>query len=91
VKPNPDPRRRYAGLEQVPLRITVRVGRTTCTVGRLAALERGTVVALEREVGAPFELIVDGRTVGWVEPVATDAGVAVKLVRVAGAGDEPGS
>jgi flagellar motor switch protein FliN/FliY len=90
VKPTSDPRRRYAGLEQVPLRIIVRVGRALCTVGRLAGLERGDVVRLDRAVGAPFELQIDGRTVGWVEPVAAAAGIAVKLVRVAGESDEPG-
>jgi flagellar motor switch protein FliN len=91
VKPTADPRRRYAGFENVPLRVTVRVGRAICSLGRLASLEKGDVVTLDREVGAPFDLIVDGRIIAGVEPVAGDTGIGVKLVRAVKERDGSGS
>ncbi len=80
--------RRYAGFELVPLRVVVRVGTARCSLGRLAALDRGEILVLDRPVGAPFDLLVAGTPLAQVEPVAAEGGVAVKLVQAADADDE---
>ena len=83
-------RHRYAGFENLPVKVTVRVGTTRCTVGRLASLEKGDVIPLGRPVSEPFELEADGVLLGKVKPVAGTLGVAVKLIAVAEDDDEPG-
>lgn len=83
--------KRYAGFEPIPVRIAVRVGATRCTLGRLASLEAGEILVLDRPVGSPFDLLAAGEVLAEVEPVAADGGVAVKLVRAVDAGDEPGA
>jgi len=85
-----NPRHRFAGLENLPVKITVRVGGTTCTVGRLASLAEGDVIELDRAVTEPFELEADGVVLGRVKPVAGASGVAVKLVSAVENDDESG-
>jgi flagellar motor switch/type III secretory pathway protein FliN len=80
-----DPRARYRGFESVPIRLTVRLGRLRLRLSRLAELREGDVLALERSVGAPFDLVAGEIVLGRVQPVALDADVAFKLV---GAGED---
>lgn len=90
-RPHPEAWARYAGFEPIPVRIAVRVGTTRCTLGRLASLEAGEILVLDRPVGSPFDLLAGAEVLAEVEPVAADGGVAVKLVRAVGSGDEHGS
>ena len=76
----PDAWSRYRGFESLPLQITVRVGATRLTLGRLAELREGEVLVLDRSVGAPFDLLVGDVLLGAVEPVASEQGIALKLV-----------
>ena len=73
-------RSRYSRFETVPLTVTVVVGRTRLTLQRLSALKPGEVLTLERAVGAPFELVTGEQWLGEVEPVASEVGIALKLV-----------
>jgi flagellar motor switch/type III secretory pathway protein FliN len=50
------------------------------TLARLAALKPGDVLALDRAVGTPFDLISGGLLLGRVEPVVSGDAVAFKLV-----------
>lgn len=75
---------RWQGFEAIPLRITVRVGTARLKLGRLAAIAPGDLILLDRTVGAPFDLLAQGRLVGRVEPVGSDTRVAVKLAGTAG-------
>jgi len=83
-----DPGSRYAGFETVPIPIRVRVGRSRCKVARLASLQPGDVIALDRPVGEPFDLISGGVELGRVDAVAAGKGIALKLVGVAGDDDD---
>lgn len=84
-----DPRHRYAGLETLPVRITVRVGRTHLSVDRLASLEVGTIVPLDRSVSDPFDLLVGELLLCHVRPEPGEVGVALKLVAVPEDDDAP--
>ena len=85
-----NPGSRYAGFEAVPIPITVRVGRARCKVERLASLEPGDVIELDRPLGAPFELIAGDVEMGHVDAVASGAGIALKLVLLAEDDDDAG-
>jgi len=73
-------RSRFSRFETVLLTVTVVVGRTRLTFKRLSELKPGVVLPLDRAVGTPFELTAAGRRLGEVEPVASDTGIALKLV-----------
>lgn len=48
---------------QIPLSVDVVLGSATMSVSRLMKLGRGSVVALDRKVGEPVELVVSGRVI----------------------------
>ena len=75
---------RYRGFESIPLRITVRVGRTRLSLARYARLEVGDVLLLDRSVGTPFDLMAGELVLGGVEPMAVADGVGFKLVSCEG-------
>jgi len=79
-KDEKDPRQRYAGFEAVPIPIRVVIGRSRCSMRRLAEMDAGEVVVLDRAIGAPFDLLSGDTFLGRVEPVATDDGISVKLL-----------
>lgn len=70
---------RWRPLRGVPLHLAIRVGSVTTTLRALTALEPGTRLTLDREIGAPFDLLIEGRHVAGVIPVAGDDRVAVQL------------
>lgn len=76
-------RSRYHGFESVPLRVTVRVGRTRLSLARAGELAEGDVLALDRSVGSPFDLLAGEVPLGEVEPVAVGESVGFKLVSTA--------
>ena len=78
--PAPQDRARYRGFESVPIRITVVVGRAQLTLSKLLELAKCDLVKLDRGVGAPFDLITGELVLGRVDPVASDDGIAIKLV-----------
>ncbi len=72
----------FAGFESVPIATRVRVGAATCRLGRLSEMKPGEVIALDREVGEPFDLMSDNRLLALVEPVADDEAVTLKVVEL---------
>ncbi len=73
---------RYAGFEELPVEITVRVGGCRYRLGEIVSLTPGEVIRLDQEVGQPFEFRAGDVLLGGVEPVSLEEGVAVKLVAV---------
>ena len=49
---------------QVPIEVTVRVGRARPAVSELLAMQDGTVLALDRRIEDPVELYVGERLIG---------------------------
>ena len=65
----------HANLEMVmriPVTVQVVLGSATMPVANLVKLGRGAVVALDRRVGEPVDLIVNGRIVARGEVVVVD-------------------
>ncbi len=57
---------------RIPVTVQVVLGSATMPVANLVKLGRGAVVALDRRVGEPVDLIVNGRTVARGEVVVVD-------------------
>lgn len=70
---------------QVPIEVTVRVGRARPMVSELLAMRDGTVLTLDRGIEDPVELYVGERLIarGVLEEVAGEPGrLAVRLSEV---------
>ena len=57
---------------QIPVAVKVVLGSATISVANLAKLGRGAVIALDRKVGEPVEVTVNGRLVARGEVVVLE-------------------
>ncbi len=59
-------------LSDVPLELSVEIGRTRMTVGETLQLRPGSIVTLERLAGEPVDLLVNGTPIARGEVVVVD-------------------
>ncbi|MEB2344451.1 MAG: flagellar motor switch protein FliN [Deltaproteobacteria bacterium] len=69
----------------VPLQLTVEVGRARLLVREVLELEKGSIVELDRASGEPADVLVNGRLVARGELSMVDDRLAVTLTEVVGA------
>jgi flagellar motor switch protein FliN/FliY len=69
-------------LLDVPLTITVELGRTTRTIREILALGPGSIVELNRSVGEPVDILANGSLVARGEVVVVDETFAVRIVEI---------
>jgi flagellar motor switch protein FliN/FliY len=69
-------------VENVHVTVAVQLGRVTMTVGELLKMGRGSVIMLERKVGEPVEVLVNGRPVARGELVLNDGQLGVTLIEI---------
>lgn len=69
-------------VENVQVTVAVQLGRVTMTVGELLKMGRGSVIMLERKVGEPVEVLVNGRPVARGELVLNDGQLGVTLIEI---------
>lgn len=70
-------------LLNVPVRVTVQIGRTSMTLGDLVALGPGSLVPLDREAHEPADILVNGRIVARGEVVTIDNTYGVRITTLA--------
>ena len=73
------------GLEsllEVPVRVTVQIGKARMTLARLIELRPGTLVPLDREAHEPADILVNGRIVARGEVVTIDHSYGVRITSV---------
>lgn len=70
----------------VPLQLSVEIGSTQMLVREVVQLDRGSVVELDRGVGDPADVLVNGRIVARGEVTMVDDRLAVRLVEIIGGG-----
>lgn len=68
-----------ARLGEVPMELSVELGRTRMTVAQTLELRAGAVVALERTAGAPAELLVNGTPIARGEVVVVDERYGLRI------------
>jgi flagellar motor switch protein FliN/FliY len=58
----------------IPVNVTVVLGSTTMPVANLVKLGRGAVIPLDRRVGEPVDVVVNGRVIARGEVVVLEEG-----------------
>ena len=69
-------------LYEVPVQISVVLGKTTMPLNQLLKLGRGAVIELERSVGDPIDIYVNNKMVAKGEIVIVDNKIGVTLTEV---------
>ena len=69
-------------LYDVPVQISVVLGRTSMQLSNLLKLGRGAVIELERTVGEPVDIFVNSKMVAKGEIVVVDNKIGVTLTEV---------
>ncbi len=75
-------------IKRIPVSVQVVLGSATMTVAELMQLGRGSVVMLDRGVGEPVEVLVNGRVVARGEVVVVEeqnSRLGVSLTEIVGA------
>jgi len=90
VAPHPGPitMRPLETLSSVELPVTVELGRTRLLMKELLGLRPGSVVELDRRVGAPVDVFVNSTLLAHGEVVVVDDELGVRITAIAGAADE---
>lgn len=76
----PDLRR----LSDVPVDVSVEMGRTRMTVGETLELHQGSIIPLNRMAGEPVDLLVNGTAVARGEVVVIDEQFGLRVTEVLG-------
>jgi flagellar motor switch protein FliN/FliY len=74
-----------ARLHDVPVELTVEIGRTRMTIGETLNLGPGAIVSLNRLAGEPVDLLVNGTPIARGEVVVIDEEFGLRITEV-GAG-----
>jgi flagellar motor switch protein FliN len=78
-------------LSDVPVDLSVEIGRARMSVGETLELREGSVVTLDRMAGEPVDLLVNGTPIARGEVVVIDEQFGLRLTKVLAAtvGSEP--
>lgn len=74
-------------LQDIPIELTVELGRAKLTVRELAALGRDDVIELDRSASQPLDILVGGRVFARGELVVVDDRVALRVTELVGHND----
>src|SRR5476649_2173987 len=66
----------------IPVQITVVLGRTSMQVNQLLKLGRGAVIELEKKVGEPIDIFVNNRLVARGEVVVVEDRIGVTMTEI---------
>jgi flagellar motor switch protein FliN/FliY len=84
------PARNLEMVMRIPVTMKIVLGSATMPVANLVKLGRGAVIPLDRRVGEPVDVVVNGRVVARGEVVVVDEGTSrfgIKLTEVVGPSD----
>lgn len=93
--PSPaEPRGTQAGGEvdvgailDVPVTMSLEIGRARLTIGELLQLGPGSIVELDRAAGEPLDVLLNGRLVARGEVVVTDDRFGIRLLDIVSRAD----
>ena len=75
-------------LSEIPMELSVEIGRTQTTVGETLDLRVGSLIELEREAGEPADLLVNGTPIARGEVVVIDARYGLRITEILDAQDQ---
>jgi flagellar motor switch protein FliN/FliY len=73
---------RLARINDVEMALTVEIGRTRMSVREVLSLTPGAVIELDRSVGAPADVLLNGRLIARGEIVVVDQDFAIRITRI---------
>lgn len=80
---NPDPvNEKLELILDIPVSVTVEIGRTKMTIRNLLQLNQGGIVALDRLAGDPLDVLVNGTLVAHGEVVVVNDKFGVRLTDI---------
>jgi flagellar motor switch protein FliN/FliY len=83
-----DPQALEALLHDVPLEVTVELGRIRMNLSELAArLGPGSIIALDTPTGSPLDVRVNSRLVARAEAIAVGEKCGIRIVELVGGKD----
>lgn len=71
-------------MNDIPLQISVELGRVSTTAEEVVALKVGHVFDLNRVAGEPLDLSVNGKVVARGELVEIDGNLGIRILSLAG-------
>jgi flagellar motor switch protein FliN/FliY len=71
-----------AQLSDVPIQVTVQLGRVRLTLGDLCRMKVGSLLELDREAHEPADILVNGKVVAHGEIVTIDKNYGVRITGV---------
>jgi flagellar motor switch protein FliN/FliY len=74
--------RRLDLLLDVPLDVTVELGRTRMTIQDLLALSPGTVIELDKVAGEPLDIVVNDRLIARGEAVVVNDKFGIRITDI---------
>jgi len=80
--PAPRDPARLEALYDIPVNITIVLGRTHMEVSELLALEKGDVVELDRRVGEAIDILVNNRLVARGEVVLVEGRLGITMTEI---------
>lgn len=66
----------------IPVQVTVVLGRTSMLVNQLLKLGRGAVIELDKKVGEPIDIFVNNRLVARGEVVVVEERIGVTMTEI---------
>jgi len=69
-------------LGDIPVQVTVELGRTSMTLREVLELQEGSIVELDRLAGEPLDLKVGGQLIAQGEVVAVDDYYGLRITNV---------
>jgi flagellar motor switch protein FliN/FliY len=66
----------------IPVQVSVVLGKTTMQVSQLLKLGRGAVIELDRKVGEPIDIFVNNRLVARGEVVVVEDRIGVTMTEI---------
>ena len=66
----------------IPVQISVVLGRTSMQVSQLLKLSRGAVIELDRKVGEPIDIYVNNRLIARGEVVVVEDRIGVTMTEI---------
>lgn len=85
---------RFETIARIPMNVQVVLGSTSMVVADLMALRRGAIVTLDRRIGEPVDIVVNGRIVarGDLRVVDDDDGrFGIAITEIVGDSDSAGA
>ena len=73
-------------IADIPVRVTVELGKTRKNISEILALTTGAVIELDKMAGEPVDILVNGKPIARGEVVVIDENFGVRITEVLGAG-----